>query len=122
MRGGISYIAKRHSKANIKYMQSCNVNEPSKFIMYLDATFIFGQAMSQYLSYGGFKWLNKKINKFDVNSIECNCIDQQILEVDLEYPDKLHEMHNDYPLVPTKKNLIMICYQIILVIFQMAIE
>ena len=30
MRGGISYIAKRHSKANNKYMQSYNVNEPSK--------------------------------------------------------------------------------------------
>ena len=26
--------------------------------------------MSQYLSYGGFEWLNKKeIDKFDVNSI-----------------------------------------------------
>ena len=42
IRGGISYIAKRHSKANNKYMQSYNINEPSKFIMYLDATFIFG--------------------------------------------------------------------------------
>ena len=24
------------------------------------------------------------------------------LEVDLEYPDKLHELHNDYPLAPEK--------------------
>ena len=24
------------------------------------------------------------------------------LEVDLEYPDELHELHNDYPLVPGK--------------------
>ena len=24
------------------------------------------------------------------------------LEVDLEYPDKLHELHNDYPLTPEK--------------------
>ena len=23
-----------------------------------------------------------------------------LLEVDLEYPDKLHELHNDYPLAP----------------------
>ena len=37
MTGGISYIAKRHSKANNKYMQSCDVDKPSKFIMYLDA-------------------------------------------------------------------------------------
>ena len=26
-----------------------------------------------------------------------------ILEVDLEYPNKLHELHNDYPLAPEKK-------------------
>ena len=24
------------------------------------------------------------------------------LEVNLEYPDKLHELHNDYPLAPEK--------------------
>ena len=24
------------------------------------------------------------------------------LEVDLEYPDKLHELHNDFPLAPEK--------------------
>ena len=29
---------------------------------------------------------------------ECN----SILEVDLEYPDQLHELHNDFPLAPEK--------------------
>ena len=27
---------------------------------------------------------------------------QHILEVDLEYPDELHVLHNDYPLAPKK--------------------
>ena len=58
--------------------------------------------MSQYLPYGGFKWLNQKeIEKLDVNLTECNSI-RYILEVDLKYPDKLHEMHNDYPIAPEK--------------------
>ena len=25
------------------------------------------------------------------------------IEVDLEYPDKLHELHSDYPLAPEKR-------------------
>ena len=49
MRGGISYIAKRHIKANNKYMQSHDVNKPSKFIMYLDANNLYGWAMIEYL-------------------------------------------------------------------------
>ena len=36
MRGGNSYIAKRFSKANNKYMQSYYVNKTCKFIMHLD--------------------------------------------------------------------------------------
>ena len=55
MRGSISYIAKRYSKANNKYMKSYDVNEPSKFIMYLDANNLYDWAMSQYLPYGGFE-------------------------------------------------------------------
>ena len=50
-----------------------------------------------------FKWLNQKeIDKFDVNSISENSAIGYILEVDLEYLDELHELHNDYPLAPEK--------------------
>ena len=70
MRVDISYIVKRHSKANNKYMQSYNINEPSKFIVYLDENSLFGWAMTQYLPYSGFQWLNQKeIDKFVVNLV-----------------------------------------------------
>ena len=49
MRGGISYIAKRYSKANNKYMQSYDAKKPSKYIIYLDANNLYGWATSQYL-------------------------------------------------------------------------
>ena len=59
--------------------------------------------MSQYLPYSGFKWLSReKINRFDVNSIEENSPIGYILKVDLEYPDDLHDLQNDYPLAPEK--------------------
>ena len=31
-----------------------------------------------------------------------NCLKGCVLEVDLEYPKKLQELHNDYPLAPDK--------------------
>ena len=103
MRGGISYIAKRYSKANNKYMESYNSSKGSKYITYLDANNLYGWAMSHYFPYDIFKWLNqKKICDFCLNSISENNSICYILEIDLEYPSKLHELHNDYPLAPEK--------------------
>ena len=55
MRGGISYIAKRHSKANNKCMKDYDSNKETVFIIYLDANNFYGWAMTQYLPYTGFK-------------------------------------------------------------------
>ena len=57
--------------------------------------------MSVYLPYGGFKWL-ENVYEFDVRSISEKSPIVYILEVDLKYPDELHELHNDYPLAPEK--------------------
>ena len=57
--------------------------------------------MSDYLPYGGFKWLESADN-FDVNSVSEMSPIGYILEVDLEYPDELHVLHNDYLLAPEK--------------------
>ena len=53
-----------------------------------------------YISYGRFKWF-KNVGNFDANSISENISIGYILEVDLKYPDELHELHN-YPLSPKK--------------------
>ena len=50
-------------------------------------------------------WL-KKFVKFDVNSIIKDSPIGFILEVDLEFPDELHELHNDYSLAPEKLEII----------------
>ena len=103
IRGGISIISNRYGKANNKYMgKGFNKNKPSKYLMYLDENNLYGCAMSEKLPTHGFKWLTggeiEKIyeNRHNLNKIPC------ILEVDLEYPKKLHDLHNDYPLCPEK--------------------
>ena len=103
MRGGISYISHRCSIANNKYMKEYNKKIPSKYIMYLDANNLYGWAMSQFLPTSGFRWLSrKKIDQLDLAKFTENSSKGLILEVDLEYPKKLHDLHNEYPLTPEK--------------------
>ena len=44
----------------------------------------------------------KNVDEFDVMSINEKSLTGSFLEVDLKYPDELHELHNDYPLAPEK--------------------
>ena len=60
MRCDISYISKRHSKANNKYMECYDSSKKSKYITYHDENNLYGWPMSKYLPYSGFKWLNQK--------------------------------------------------------------
>ena len=56
---------------------------------------------------GGISYIAKRYakannNGFDVNSVSEKSPIGYILEVDLQYPDELHVLHNDYPLAPEK--------------------
>ena len=73
MRGGISYIAKRHSKANNEYMKHYDSNKGSKFIMYWDVNNLYGWGINQPLPCCDFNFLTKKkINEFCLDSISEN--------------------------------------------------
>ncbi|XP_022778387.1 uncharacterized protein LOC111319938 [Stylophora pistillata] len=100
IRGGVSMIPTRYSKANNKYMEKdFDCKQPSKFITYLDANNLYGWAMSKKLPTGGFKWVNEKdFDKWE--TFPC------ILEVDLErIKDELQDHFNDYP--PAPENLLI---------------
>ena len=106
MRGGVSYINKRYSKANNTYCADYDKRKPEKYIIYLDMNNLYGCAMSQYLPYANFRWI-KDIDKIKqkLMNIKSNSSTGYILEVDLEYPQELHDIHNDYPLAPKKINI-----------------
>ena len=104
IRGGISIISNRYGKANNKYMKDFNKKELSKYLMYVDANNLYGAAMSEKLPVHSFKEMtNKELENIFNNQIvqvweKTPCI----LEVDLEYPEELHDLHNDYPLCPER--------------------
>ena len=87
-------------------MKCYDNSKESKYITYLDANNLYGYVMSQYLPYSEFKWLNKKeIDRFDVDSVGENSSIGYILEIDLNYPSDLQELHNDYLLAPEKDEI-----------------
>ena len=71
-------------------MSDYDSNKQSTFITYLDKNNLYGWAMSEYLPYGESEWL-KNVDELDVMSINEKGDVGYILEVDLEYPDKLHK-------------------------------
>ena len=95
IRGGISMISNRYGKANNKYMIGYDKSKPSKYIQYLDANNLYGWAMCENLPVRDFRWMiEEELQKW--KTVPC------ILEVDLEYPEQLHDLHNDYPLAPER--------------------
>ena len=99
IREGISMISNRYGVANNKYMgDSYDPNKESTYIQYLDANNLYGWAMSKPLPTHGFKWMSE--SELDHwRSMPC------ILEVDLDYPESLHDEHNDYPLAPERMTI-----------------
>ena len=102
IRGGVSMISNRYGKANNKYMgESFKDIDPSKYITYLDANNLYGWAMSKPLPTHGFKWMK-------VDELETWEKHSCILEVDLEYPKSLYDLHSDYPLAPEQIEVNMV--------------
>ena len=103
IRGGISMISNRYAEANNPYMN--DLYDPEKetsYIVYYDANNLYGFIMMQKLPCGGFEWFNNEEMNYLFNNqtrevwerIPC------VLEVTLEYPKELHDLHNDLPLCP----------------------
>ena len=73
IRGGISMISNKYAKSNniLNMCLQLDPEKPKSYILDLDANNLYGDAMSQALPTGGFKFLNKddKRSKFPVPGI-----------------------------------------------------
>ena len=99
IREGIATISHRHAKAKNEYMGAeFDPAKESKFISYLDANNLYGWAMSKQLPTSGFERMTDD-EPGDWKHLSC------ILDVDLEYPGHLHDLHNDYALAPQRVKL-----------------
>ena len=108
IRGGITQSVNRWAKANNPYMGSEFVPyKPTRYLQYLDADNIYGWAMPQPLPTSGFKWVDigstgpgaaqRPIKPGEIRKLTKCKSKGYLLEVDVKYPRKLHDSHNDLP-------------------------
>ena len=107
IRGGMCHAIHRYAKANNKYMKNYNEKQAYSYIQYLDANNLYSWTMSQKLPVSGFKW-KKSISKFTEEFIKNYDEDSHkgyIFEVDVEYPENLHDLHSDLPFSPERMKI-----------------
>ena len=103
IRGGVAMISKRYAKANNPLVDGYDDTKPTTWLLYLDANNLYGWGQSQMLPISDFRMLkDKEIAQLDYMNLSQDSKTGYILEVDLLYPEHLHDSHNDYPLAPEK--------------------
>lgn len=101
IRGGYSGIGRRFFKANNLLCEDYDANNPTTFIIYVDCNNLYGKAMVMKLPTHGLTWMTEEeIRIIDWINIDPDSDCGFIVEVDLEYPADLHDLHADYPLAP----------------------
>ena len=80
-------------------MKDYDENEESSYLKYWDANNLYGWAMSQKLPVNEFEWIADTSLFYEdfIKNYNEESDEGYFLEVDIQYPEKLHELHNDLP-------------------------
>jgi len=101
IRGGLSFVSRRHARANNPSLPDYDPDKPTSYLGYFDANSLYATCMMMPLPVGDFRWLSDdEIDTFDVTKIADDSPVGYVLEADLEYPPELHSKHNAYPMLP----------------------
>ena len=107
IRGGICHAIHRYAKANNKYMKGYDKNKESPYLKYWDLNNLYGWVMSQKLPVNKFEWIEdiSQFNEDFIKNYNEESDEGYFLEVDVQYPEKLHELHNDLPFLPERMKI-----------------
>ena len=106
-RGGICQAIRRYAKVNNKYLINYDKDIISSYLMYLDASNLYGWAISQKLPVNGFKRVKNlsKFNEIFIRNYDENSDKGYLLEVDADYPKTLFDLHKDLSFLPERKKV-----------------
>ena len=103
LRGGVCVVSHRKYEANNPTVAGYDSSKPTTWLRYDDANNLYGWAMTQCLPTSNFLWGDPLLwNEARIAAIKPDDLTGAMFEVDLEYPNHLHDAHNDYPLCPEK--------------------
>ena len=107
IRGGICNTIHQYEKANNKYMKDYDKNRESSYRKYWDVNSLYGWAMSQKLPVNNFQQTEEtsQFNEDYIKNYNEESDEGYFLEVDIQYPEKLHELNNDVPFLPERKKI-----------------
>ena len=104
IKGGVaSVFDKMFFKANNRYVTDHNYNDYNTYGVLLDSNSLYGGIMEKFpLLLNEFETL-QQINLEVILNTASDSQEGYILKVDLHYPDKLHDAHQDFPLSPLEE-------------------
>ena len=99
IKGGICNSIFRYSKANKKYIKDYDKIKESSYINDWDVNNSYGWKMSQKLPVNSFKWVEEtfEFNEYFIKGYNEESDERYFLEVDIQYSEKLHDLHKDLP-------------------------
>ena len=88
-------------------MKDYDKNKESSYLKYWDANNLYDWEMSQKLPVNKFEWIGdtSQFNDNFIKNFNEECNEGYFLEVDVQYPEKLHKPHNDLPFLPERTKL-----------------
>ena len=105
--GGICHSIYQYAKVNNKHMKDYDKNKESSYIQYWEVNNLYCWVMSLKLPVNNFEWIKdtSQFNEDLIKSYNEESDEGYFLEVDVQYPEKLHELHNDLPFLPEKMKI-----------------
>ena len=102
IRGGTFHSIYWYAKANNKYMKDCDENKESSYLQYWDVNNLHGWAMSQKLPVNNVEWIKdtSQLNEDFIQNYSEESYEEYFIEVDVQYLEKLRELHTDLPFLP----------------------
>ena len=98
IRGGICHSIYWYAKANNKYIKDFNKNKESSSFQCWDVNNLYGLFTMLQKWIEGTSQFNKDLIKNYNEESDKRCL----LEVDVQYLKKIHELHDDLPFLPER--------------------